>query len=59
VFNNEVDAIILGRDTASQAETLIQGYVGDAREVTLAAWRNRPFSERLEELEARIWQYWM
>jgi cardiolipin synthase A/B len=59
MFNNEVDAIILGRDTASQAEALIQGYVGDAREVTLAAWRNRSVSERLEELEARIWQYWM
>ena len=59
VFNNEVDAIILGAATASQVEALLQQDVAASVAVTLQAWRNRPIGERLDELEARLWEYWM
>jgi cardiolipin synthase len=59
VFNNEVDAIILGSDTASQVEAILRSDIAAARPVTLKAWQNRSLGERLHELEARVWQYWM
>jgi cardiolipin synthase len=59
VFNNEVDAIILGADTAAQVEAILQQDMAASREVTLAAWSQRSLGERLRELQARAWEYWM
>ena len=59
VFNNEVDAVILGHATAGQVETVLRRYMADAPEVNLAKWQNRSLSERVQEWEARVWQYWM
>ena len=59
VFNNEVDAIILGSETAAQVEALLQRDMAASAPVTLPAWQQRPLGERLNELEARLWDYWM
>lgn len=59
VFNNEVDAIILGADTASQVEALLRRDMAMSTPVSLQAWQHRPLGERLDELKARLWQYWM
>ena len=59
VFNNEVDAVVLGHDTAAQVEALLRRYMEVAREVDLARWQQRPLRERARELQARVWQYWM
>ncbi|HVC60995.1 MAG TPA: phospholipase D-like domain-containing protein [Acetobacteraceae bacterium] len=59
VFNNEVDAIILGRDTAAQVEAILRQDMALAHEITLAEWRRRSLAERWDELKARLWQYWM
>ena len=59
VFNNEVDAIILGRDTAGQVETILRRDIAASREVTQAAWSHRSINERMHEVAARVWQYWM
>jgi cardiolipin synthase len=59
VFNNEVDAVILGHDTAGQVEALMQGYMDAARPINLTKWDHRSLGERVHEWEARVWQYWM
>jgi cardiolipin synthase len=59
VFNNEVDAIILGTETASQVRALLQRDMANSLPITLQAWRRRPLEERMRELGARLWQYWM
>jgi cardiolipin synthase len=59
VFNNEVDAIILGADTAAQVEALLQRDMAASKSVTLPAWQRRSFDERLDEMKARLWEYWM
>ena len=59
VFNNEVDAIVLGADTASQVEALLRQDMAMSVPVALQAWEHRPIGERLDELKARLWQYWM
>jgi cardiolipin synthase A/B len=59
IFNQEVDAVILGQDTAGQAEAMLRQYMDFARPVTLDRWERRSVTERFRELEARVWQYWM
>ena len=59
VFNNEVDAIILGHDTAAQMETLLRQDMALSHEIMLQEWQQRGLHERFEELKARLWQYWM
>jgi cardiolipin synthase A/B len=59
VFNNEVDAIILGSDTGAQVQALLQGVMAQSRPITLQAWQRRTFDEQLREWRARLWQYWM
>jgi cardiolipin synthase len=59
VFNNEVDAVVLGHDTAGQVEAVMLQYMDATHEVDLSKWQHRSLGERLRELQARIWQYWM
>jgi cardiolipin synthase A/B len=59
VFNNEVDAVILGHDTAGQVEAVMRRFMAESREVDLARWEHRSLGERVDEWKARIWQYWM
>jgi cardiolipin synthase A/B len=59
LFNNEVDAIILGHATSAQLEAILRQDMAMAHEITLAKWRDRSLGERLDELKARLWQYWM
>ena len=58
-FNNEVDAVILGRDTAADVEALLEGWIQRSVAVTLADWRKRSFHEHVGELSARIWERYM
>lgn len=56
LFNNEVDAVILGGDTGTQLEAMFQDDQKDAGQITLEAWRDRPLWGRLHEFFSRIWQ---
>jgi cardiolipin synthase len=58
-FNNEVDAVILGHDTAGQVEAVMRRFMAAASEVDLTRWEHRSLGERVDELKARVWQYWM
>ena len=59
VFNNEVDAIILGADTAAQVEALLQRDMAMSTPVTLQAWEHDRSTSAWTRLKARLWQYWM
>jgi len=59
VFNNEVDAIIVGEDAATQIEAPLQRDFAASAPISLGGWASRPFGERFEELKARLWEYWM
>jgi cardiolipin synthase len=59
VFNNEVDAVVLGHDTAGQVEAVMRHIMDASHEVDLGRWTHRSLGERMREVEARIWQYWM
>lgn len=53
LFNDEVDAVVLGRETAAQLESLFDRQVAKAKPVTLQAWGNRPMDERFREIYSR------
>jgi cardiolipin synthase len=55
LYNDEVDAVILGRDAAGQLERLFQADVERATQIELAAWRHRSVRQRSVELFWRAW----
>jgi cardiolipin synthase len=56
LFNDEVDAVILGRDTAAQLEKIFRDGVKEAAPIGREAWSDRPIGEKLEEYFSLAWQ---
>jgi cardiolipin synthase len=56
IFNDEVDAVVLGGDTARELEAMFDDDRKAARAIDLHAWNRRPFAARLKEIYARLWQ---
>jgi cardiolipin synthase len=55
LFNDEVDAAVIGRQTAAALEDLFQADLADAHAVDLRAWRHRSLRERCREAFWRLW----
>ena len=53
-WNNEVDAIVLGQDTAQALERILAREFGRGRPIDLAEWRQRGIGPRLREISSRI-----
>jgi len=58
-FNNEVDAVLLGREIAEAVENLLRRWMTRAETVTLEHWRRRSAGERAQEYAARLWERYM
>lgn len=56
IYNDEVDAVVLGSDAAQEMEDLFQASQADARPIEIRAWKNRPIWPRLKELYALAWE---
>ena len=54
LFNDEVDAIVLGQATADQLEAQFERDEAHARLVTLGAWEQRSLGERIREFYSRL-----
>ena len=59
VYNNEVDAIVLGRATAGAVEAMLRDWIVGAESVTRAGWRSRSLHEHARERLARLWSRYM
>ncbi len=57
--NNEVNAIILGREFAKQMEQMFEDDLKQANEVKLEQWEKRPLSDRLFQLLGRMFSHWL
>lgn len=53
LFNDEVDAVVLGRETAAQLEGLFGDELAQSKPITLEAWDDRPLGERFREFYSR------
>jgi cardiolipin synthase A/B len=61
VFNDEVDAIVLGSATADDLARQFEADMAAAKQIDAAAWRRRPLGERVLELfgvTSYLWQNW-
>ena len=54
IWNNEIDAIILGDGFGARMETVFQADVAASKTITLADWRRRGLGERIGELRAKL-----
>ena len=54
VWNNEIDAIILGPEFGTKMEAMFADDVARSKTITLDAWRKRGLGERLREFKAKL-----
>jgi cardiolipin synthase len=59
VYNNEVDAIVLGRTTAAQLEDMLLEDMRHAEPISLDGWERRSVHEHIGEWAARFWERYM
>jgi cardiolipin synthase len=59
LHNDEVNAVILGRDFALQMDAMFAEDLAASERVTLEQWRHRPFMCRVQEFIARLCAYWL
>lgn len=58
LHNNEVNAVILGRNFGRQMEALFETDLAQAKVITLQEWEQRPLWERLNEQFSSLFDYW-
>ena len=56
IFNDEVDAVILGSETANELEAMFTEDQQGAKGIDLKTWSDRSLSQRMEEFFAIAWQ---
>jgi cardiolipin synthase len=56
IFNDEVDVVVLGSDTANELEAMFADDQRSAAPIDLKAWQNRALLEKMKEMFAVIWQ---
>ena len=59
LFNDEVDAVVIGRKTGSQLEQYFSDGQQHATQVDLKTWEQRSFSRKLRERFWRLWEQWL
>jgi cardiolipin synthase len=59
IHNDEVNAVILGRDFADQLNAVFQQDLKASRKVTMEEWDKRPLVFRVEEWVSRLFEYWL
>jgi cardiolipin synthase A/B len=56
LFNDEVDAVVIGSNTGAALEQYFQDDLQHAHQIDLGSWRKRPFSQKVREQFWRLWQ---
>ena len=57
--NDEVNAVILGRDFANEMESIFAQDLKNCDQIHLELWKKRSLFERLRERLSRLLQYWL
>lgn len=55
-YNNEIDAIVLGHETADAVEAMLRSQIETAYPIGYEEWRNRSRRELVLEFAARLWK---
>jgi cardiolipin synthase len=57
--NDEVNAVILSRDFASQMEVMFEEDLRESKEIHLEEWKKRPFTDRAKEWFINLFGHWL
>lgn len=56
LFNDEVDAIVLGTSTGRDLKAMFSDDQASAKRIDLNTWSRRPLMQRLNEIYSRLWE---
>lgn len=56
LFNDEVDSVVLGRETGQQIEAMFEDDFKQATPIELATWEDRPLPLKIKEILYTTWQ---
>jgi len=56
IFNDEVDAVVLGTDTAGELESMFTDDEKGAKAIDRKTWNDRPLAQKMTEIFAIGWQ---
>ena len=59
IHNDEANAVIIGKHFGSAMQTLFQQDIEQSQQITLEAWRARPWIDRVKETGASLIKYWI
>ena len=59
LHNEEVNVVVLGPEFAGALDRIFERDAAQSRQVTPAAWANRPAKDRVRERAAVLWAYWL
>ena len=59
LFNDEVDAVVIGRTTGAALEQYFSDGQQHAVQVDPKTWEQRPFTHKLRERFWRLWEVWL
>lgn len=59
IHNDEANAIIIGREFATEMEEMFEHDLSRSTQVTLGKWEDRPLLDRVKESGAAAIKYWM
>ena len=59
LFNDEVDAVVLGSATAQELQAMFENDIKNAKQIDLADWRRRSLIARINEVYSTVWQDWL
>ena len=59
LHNHELNAVVLGPGFGRQLQAMFERDLAESDAITLEMWGRRPLDQRVKELFARAWQYWL
>ena len=59
LHNYELNVVVIDPAFGRDMESAFNEDLRDSRQVTLEAWKHRPWADRLKELAARLAEYWI
>jgi cardiolipin synthase A/B len=59
LHNDEVNAVILGQEFGAQMQAMFDADLAESELITLEGWKQRSLDNRVKEVAARVWEYWL
>ncbi len=59
LHNQEINAVILGPEFGTQMQAMFNADLAASNPITVESWTQRSIADRVRELSARAWAYWL